>query len=89
MYQTLICGIVERNSRGNQSRRLAATFHAKLFQRDADALIDGVGADPQLGRDFLAVVMLVNQQQAFDLAIAQPCDRRSRVDPGRAVVSLA
>lgn len=74
---------------GYQARSLPAAFYAKLVQRPADALVDGVGAYPQLCSDFLAVVMLVNQQQALDLAIAESCDGRSRIDPGRAIVSLA
>ena len=69
MYQTLICRIVRRERGCNQSCRLSAPFYAQLVECSANALVDGMGADSQPGCDFLAVVMLVNQQQAFDLAV--------------------
>jgi len=42
----------------------------------ADPLVDRMGADPQFGCDFLAAVVAVHQQQAFNLAFGKPSDRR-------------
>ena len=86
MYQPLICSGRPRKRRRDQARRLAAPLDAKLVECAADALVDGMGADPQLGGDFLAAVMAIDQQQAFDLAFgsAEPQanpDRSNRWTP--------
>jgi hypothetical protein len=82
MYQTLIYGVIGRNLIRYHSRGIASPLYTELVQGAANALIDRMGADPQFGRDFLAAVMAINQQQALDLAFSKPSHRRIRiVDP--------
>ena len=64
MYQTLIWAAVLRNEAGG----LAAALDAEDVERAADALIDGVRRDVQLGRDFLRRQMLIDQPEAVELA---------------------
>jgi hypothetical protein len=64
---------------GNHPRRVAPALYAELVEGPADPLVDGVGADPQFGCDFLAAVMAVHQQQALDLAISKPSHWRDRI----------
>src|SRR6187551_1906818 len=71
MYQTLICRI-DRQGGDDQPCRFAAPIHPQLVESAANSLVDGVRADPELCGNFLAVVMLVDQQQAFDLPRAKP-----------------
>jgi hypothetical protein len=71
MYQTLICRIVGRDCIRDQTRGLAAPLDAQLLQRAPDALVDGMGTYAEADRDFLAAVMPVNQQQAFNLTLAE------------------
>jgi hypothetical protein len=79
MYQTLIYGVVRGNLIRHHSRSITSSLYTKLVQGAANALIDRVGADPQFGRDFLAAVMAVNQQQALDLAFSKPSHSRIRI----------
>jgi hypothetical protein len=89
MYQTLICLVVGMDGRANQPRRLASPLYAQLFQGAADPLVHGMRADAQPGRDFLAAVMLVDKQEAVDLALTEACDTRHRIDPAVHIFSLA
>ena len=59
----------------DHSRRFGPPLDSKLVERSTDPLIDGVRADPEAARDFLAVEMLVDKQQAFHLARAQARNR--------------
>ncbi|MCL6699284.1 hypothetical protein LZ496_10890 [Sphingomonas sp. NSE70-1] len=76
MYQTLIYGVIDGKLIRDHARGVAPALYAKLVQGAPDPLIDRMGADPQLGCDFLAAVMAVNQQQALDLAFSKPSDWR-------------
>jgi hypothetical protein len=67
MYQSLICLILRRQGRSDKASGLAAVPHTKFLESDANTLVDRVRADPQLYRDFLAIMILEHQQQAFDL----------------------
>jgi hypothetical protein len=67
MYQSLIWFVVARD----EARRVGATFHAQGLERDADALIDGMRRDVELGRDFLGREMLVHQQKTIELPASQ------------------
>jgi hypothetical protein len=72
MYQTLMCGGAGLGAPGvvlgDQAGCLRAAFDAENVQRAADALIDGVRRDVELGGDFLGVEVLVDQAQAIELA---------------------
>jgi hypothetical protein len=70
MYQPLICLLVA----ADDPRRLGAALDAEDRERLADALVDGVRRDMELGGDFLGREMLVDEQQAVELPRAQPCD---------------
>ena len=76
MYQSLICRISWRQSRSDHPRGLTPALDAKLFERAADPLVDGVRADSQPRRNFLAAVVKVDQQKSFDLTRAKPGDWR-------------
>jgi hypothetical protein len=78
MYQTLICRVVRRNGGRHEARGLTPPLHTKLFERSANPLVDRMGTYAQSGRDFLAVVMPVDQQEAFDLPLAESRDGRIR-----------
>jgi hypothetical protein len=78
MYQTLICRVVGRYRGPDKSRSLAPALDAKLFQGAADSLVDGVGADAQVGGDFLTAMVPIDQQQAFDLPLAEARNQRLR-----------
>jgi hypothetical protein len=66
MYQTLICRIDRQGSR-DQPSGLAAPFHPQLVECAANPLVHGMRTDAQLCGNLFAVVMLVHQQQTFDL----------------------
>ena len=70
MYQTLIFAAVT----SDDARGLAAAFDAKDMERAADALVDGVRRDVEVGRDLLRRQMIVHQPQAVELAGRQPRD---------------
>jgi hypothetical protein len=48
MYQSLIWSL----ELGNDARRLSPTLHAEDGERMANALVDGVRRNLELGRDF-------------------------------------
>jgi hypothetical protein len=70
MYQSLIWAAVLRHG----ARRLRAPLDTEDCEGLADALVDGVRGDPQLGGDFLRIEMLIDQPQAIELARREPCD---------------
>jgi hypothetical protein len=72
MYQPLIwlltgCGMLR-----DQAGGLRAAFDAEDRKRLADALINGVRRDVELGRDFLGRKMLADQAQAVELPRSKP-----------------
>src|SRR6478736_5020036 len=67
MYQPLIWLAVA----GDDARRLGPPLDTEDGQRLADALVDGMGRDIELGGDFLGRQMLVDQAQAIELARGQ------------------
>ena len=75
MYQSLICRVGGFDGRRDQAGRFPAPLDAKLLQRASNTLVDGVRTDVQTDRDLLAAQMLVDQQQAFELAGAEARDR--------------
>ena len=74
MYQTLIWPAVL----GDQARRLRAALDAKDLQRLADALVDGVRRNVELGGDFLGAEVLVDKPEAIELGGGKPGDTRGR-----------
>jgi hypothetical protein len=68
MYQTLIWAAVL----GDQACSLVAPGNTKNPKGLADPLIDGVGRDLELCRDFLRRQELVDEPQAVDLARGKP-----------------
>jgi hypothetical protein len=75
MYQSLIWSAVLRDHAG----RLGSPLNAQDLQRAADALVDGMGRNPELCGDFLGRKMLVDQAQTIELALAQPSDALANV----------
>jgi hypothetical protein len=71
MYQTLICWIARLDRRRDQPCRFAPPLDTELFQRTANALVHRMWTDAQADRDFLAAVVLVHEQEAVDLSLAQ------------------
>jgi hypothetical protein len=57
MYQSLIWSM----HLPDHACRLRTAFDAKYLQGSADALVDGMGRDPELEGDFLGRPMLVDQ----------------------------
>jgi hypothetical protein len=68
MYQTLIWSAHPRD----ETRCLRTAVDAEDLQRAANALVDGMGRNIELDRDFLGRQMLVDQAQAIELARTQP-----------------
>ncbi|MES2136402.1 MAG: hypothetical protein V4502_05000 [Pseudomonadota bacterium] len=64
MYQPLIWSAVL----GDEARRLRSALDAKDRKRLADALVDGVGGDIELGGDLFRRQMLVDESEAVELA---------------------
>ncbi|MEO7601899.1 MAG: hypothetical protein ABIS39_01345 [Sphingomicrobium sp.] len=85
MYQTLIWAAVARDN----ARRLGPPLHAKDVQGLADALVDGVRGDSELVRDFLGREVLVDQQEAVELARAEPRNPACMVALGRIAIRRA
>src|SRR5687768_5657164 len=78
MYQTLIWPAVL----GDEARGLGPALDSEDMERAADALVDGMRRDVELGRNLFRGQMLVDQPQAIELAGAQPRDaaRHQRID---------
>jgi hypothetical protein len=72
MYQSLIWALVL----GHDPRRLRTALDAEDRQCLADALVDSVGRNAELGRNLLRIEMLIDEQQAIELAAAEPGDTR-------------
>jgi hypothetical protein len=70
MYQSLIWPAVL----GDDPRRLRAALDSEDLKRLADALVDGVRRDSELGGDFLGTEMLVDETEAIELAAGQASD---------------
>ena len=70
MYQTLIWPAVLRDEAGG----LGAPFDTKRVQRLADALVDRMGRNFELGRDLFRRQMLVDEPQAIELAVGETRD---------------
>jgi hypothetical protein len=67
MYQLLIWVAVS----GDEARGMLALSHFKDLERLANALVDRVGRNSELDRDLLGGQMLVDKQQAIELAAAE------------------
>ena len=68
MYQTLIWTAVASDEAGG----MGATLHAKDLEGSADALIDGMWRNSELGRDFFGGQVLIDEAQAIQLTLTQP-----------------
>jgi hypothetical protein len=68
MYQPLIWPL----ALGNEASGLCAPLYAKDLQGLADTLVDGVRRNPELGSNLFGVEVLVDEQQAVELAGGQP-----------------
>ncbi len=58
MYQSLIWLLVA----GNDSSRLSSPFNPENLERLTDALVDRVRRNVELGRNFLRIQMLVDEE---------------------------
>ena len=67
MYQSLILSVHLRD----HARRLRTAFDAKHLQGPANALVDRVRGNAELDRDLLGRKMLIDEQQAVELAAAE------------------
>jgi hypothetical protein len=63
MYQTLIWSAVARN----EASGLGAALDPQNMERAADALVDRMRGDIELGGDFLGRQMLIDEAQAIEL----------------------
>jgi hypothetical protein len=82
MYQSLIWFFVL----GDDARRLRPPLDSEEGERLADALVDRVRRDMELGRDFLRGQMLVDEEEAIELTRGQSGDSGGHyVVRGRAV----
>jgi hypothetical protein len=63
MYQTLIWPAHLRD----ESRRLGPALHLQDLESAADTLVDGVGGDVQLDRNFFRRQMLVDEPKTIQL----------------------
>jgi hypothetical protein len=68
MYQSLIWSAVL----GDDARRLRSALDSEDLQRLANALVDGVRRDAELGSDLLGIEVLVDEAEAVELPGAQP-----------------
>jgi hypothetical protein len=82
MYQTLMWARVEAESARRVARDhaggLSAPLDAEDVQGAANALVDGMRGNVELGGDFLGRKMLLNQAQAIELPGRQPGDTACR-----------
>jgi hypothetical protein len=67
MYQTLIWPA----ALGDEAGGLASALDPEDVERAANALVDGMRGDVELGGDLLGRQMLVDQAQAIELAGAE------------------
>jgi hypothetical protein len=72
MYQSLIWSLVL----GNDPGRLRAPLDAEDGESLADALVDRMRRDVELGRNFLGAEMLIDEQEAIELASSKTGDAR-------------
>jgi len=70
MYQSLIWLSVT----GDDTSSLCTPLDAEDLKSLANALVDGVRRNAELGRDFLGIQVLVYKEQTVELASAQPGD---------------
>ena len=70
MYQPLIWAAVLRHQTGGMD----PAVDAKHLERAADALVDRVRRDVELGRYLFRGMMLVDQAQAVELPLTQACN---------------
>jgi hypothetical protein len=68
MYQPLIWSVHLRDEAG----RLAAALDSEKVQSAADALVDGVRGNTEFDGNLLGREMLVDEQEAIELRLAQP-----------------
>jgi hypothetical protein len=73
MYQSLIWAAVLCDD----ACCLAAALYSKDVESAADALVDGVRRDVELGRDLFRRQVLVDEEQTVELTSAEPRDARS------------
>ena len=72
MYQSLIWFVNVRD----HSRGMRPAFDAQDVQGSANTLVDSVRRDAELDRNLLRGQMLVDQEQAIELALAKLGDTR-------------
>jgi hypothetical protein len=70
MYQPLIWAAVLRDD----ARCLRSPLDAEDCKRLPDPLVDRVGRNSELGRDFLGAEMLVDEAEAIELPVSQTCN---------------
>jgi hypothetical protein len=75
MYQSLIWPFHLRHDPGS----LGTPLHAENGERLADALVDGVVRDAELGRDLLRAQMLVDEKETVELSRAESGDTLGHV----------
>ena len=80
MYQSLIWSGMLRND----ARRLASALDSQRVKRLANALVDGVGGDVELCRDFFRRQMLIDQPEAVELTGGEPGNTGYHVVPRKA-----
>ena len=73
MYQPLIWAKFLRHEAG----RLRAALDAERLESKAHSLVDGVGRNSELDRNFLGRKMLIDEAEAIELALGKPGYRTS------------
>ena len=81
MYQPLIWLAALRHEAGS----LGAALDPENLEGLADALVDRVRGDFELGRDLFGRKMLVDEAQTVELAGSQPGNTRRQIIPRRAL----
>jgi hypothetical protein len=85
MYQSLIW----TRMLGDEARGLGAALDSQDLESAANALVDRVRRDVELGRNFLGRKVLVDQPKAIELPGAEPRNANLDVVPRCVVLSLA
>jgi hypothetical protein len=76
MYQSLIFVVILLDD----ARRLRPALDREDVERLADALVDGVRRNPELGGDLFGIEVLGDEPQAIELTACQASDaRRHRI----------